>query len=66
MERLGNGMIPINVDGRLIRNPELLRRVIRHEVGEVRHLIPFSGQTMSVQRAFNLQNAGHRAGVLAE
>jgi len=66
IERLGNGTIPINVDGRLIRNPDLLRQVIRHEVGEVNHLLPFAGQTMSTQRAFNLQNSGHRAGILAE
>ena len=66
IEQLPNGTIPINVDGRLIRNPDLLRRVIRHEVGEVQYLKPFSGQTMSSQSALNLQNAGHRAGIAAE
>ena len=45
-DRLSDGTIPISVDGRLTRNLDLLRGVIRHEVTEGNILLQYAGQRL--------------------
>jgi hypothetical protein len=61
-----NGQIIVALDGRLVRTPNLLRQVVRHEIAEAQVLLPSHGRIMTAQQAMDLANRAHAAGVAAE